>query len=357
MGPQTTARSGSVGGGLVVGSAVLLVAASAIAATGGSSGLGGGTGAPGLGGLVLIGAIVLGSLGAGIIGLAGPAPLRERAVRIGLCALDGVTAAAERSRRRRLGFFGGAALATLALPGSVLGATGPDLSSPMPQCSIGASTIAAGTPLDLSGKVTPPDAFVGVSAYRDKNIREASVASLNDGTWRAVLLFGAADAGVWTVDIHLGDTECASPLSVTLPAGVVAPPTEPPAAADEAGPPVDGQGAATIRDIGVKATVALVVGSWILLLCLALASRARPLTHRSIRLAARTAAFIGILGAFVTVGLFAYFLDSMRHFDTGVPDGDAAILNFGIVGLAVIGSILGTFAALRIKGPTTANAG
>ncbi|MEO8570682.1 MAG: hypothetical protein ABI553_03190 [Chloroflexota bacterium] len=268
-----------------------------------------------------------------------------------------MTAAAERSRRRRLGFFGWAVLAALALPGSVLGATGPDLSSPPPPCALGASTIAAGTPLDLSGKVAPPDAFVGVSAHHDKDIREASVASLNDGSWRAVLLFGAADAGVWTVDIHIGETACASPLLVTLPAGMVAPPTQPPVGADEAGPPVDGQQAATIRDIGVKATVALVVGSWILLLCLALASRARPLAHRGIRLAARAAAFIGILGAFVTVGLFAYFVDSVSHFDTGIPDADAAILTIGIVGLAVIGSILGTLAALRIKGPTTANAG
>lgn len=145
-----------------------------------------------------------------------------------------MTAAATGSRLRRLSFFVGAVLAVLALPESVLAATGPDLSSPLPQCTLETSTIAAGTPLELSGKVTPPDAFVGVSAYRDKNIREASVASLNDGTWRAVLLFGAADAGVWTVGIHLGDTECASPLSVTLPAGVVAPPTEPPVAADDA---------------------------------------------------------------------------------------------------------------------------
>lgn len=87
MDPQATVRSGSIGGALVVGSSVLLVAAIAIAATGGSVGVGRGTNAPDLGGLVLIGAIVLGSLGAGIIGLAGPAPLRGRAVRIGLCAL------------------------------------------------------------------------------------------------------------------------------------------------------------------------------------------------------------------------------------------------------------------------------
>ncbi|MEO8570681.1 MAG: hypothetical protein ABI553_03185 [Chloroflexota bacterium] len=87
MEPKTTVRPGSIGGAPVVGSSVLLVVALAIAATGGSVGLGAGTNGPGVGGLILIGAIVLGSLGAGIIGLSGPAPLRGRAVRIGLCAL------------------------------------------------------------------------------------------------------------------------------------------------------------------------------------------------------------------------------------------------------------------------------
>lgn len=43
------------------------------------------------------------------------------------------------------------------------------------------------------------------------------------------------------------------------------------------------------------------------------------------------------------------------HFDTGIPDRDVMILNIGIAGLAIAGSIVGTLAAMHIKDRTTTN--
>lgn len=80
-------RLGTIGGGLLVGSCLLLVVMCAIAAAGGSVGLGS-SGSPAVGGLVLLGAIGLAALGIGILALAGPAPLQGRGLRIGFGLLS-----------------------------------------------------------------------------------------------------------------------------------------------------------------------------------------------------------------------------------------------------------------------------
>lgn len=244
----------------------------------------------------------------------------------------------------------GAAVATMiALPATALASTGPETSAP--SCAFEISTATAGTPVELSGPISTADASVAISVERaDKRIHEVTVATIN-GRWRSVLLFGAADAGLWTIRASIDGAECQSPITVTLPAGVVAPPTQPPeegASLDEPAPGFDG---ADLRGLAVEAAAVLVVASWMFLALAGLARilGARPLARRWLRLIAPPATFLAVWGGFMTVALFADFLVSMSHFDTGTPPGDQALLDIGIWGMAVAGAILGTLAALRVR--------
>ncbi len=237
----------------------------------------------------------------------------------------------------------------LGLPTSVFASTSPD-PSPSP-CALGTSTVIAGTPLELSGSLAGPNDSVSLTAFKDKSdIRDGTVAQLN-GSWRGVILFGAADGGSWQIDIVAGDVECMSPITVLLPAGVVAPPTRAPVDDGSLDQPQSGIDGSTILTVAASAAAALVVASWLVLAItavLAFGAGARPLRRQPVRWLAQGAAFIGVLGAMVGVGLFVYFADSMSHFDSGIPPDQRALLDIGTWGLAIVGSVVGTIAARRV---------
>jgi hypothetical protein len=172
------------------------------------------------------------------------------------------------------------------------------------------------------------------------------------GRWRGVIAFGAGDAGSWTIDVTVDGKDCVSPLTVTLPAGVVAPPTRTPAAvADDVSLP-NGIDGGTVRGIAALAAAISVVASWVLLLTVALARVAgrRPLRRRRLRRIVQAATFVSVLGAFVFAELFVYFGVSMSHFDTGMSTGETAILDIGLWVAVLAGSVIGTIAARRLPG-------
>lgn len=243
----------------------------------------------------------------------------------------------------------GTVAALLTPPAAVLAGAGADPSL-MP-CSLGVSAAVAGTPLLMSGTIAAPRIPIAVSIQHDNGeIRQASVATLNDGTWRAVILFGAADAGAWTITVNVSGAECESPLTVTLPAGMEAAPTEPRIPDKYLNEPPDGLHGRTIFETAAKAAIVLVVASWIFLAILALAARVRPLAHRRVRMVARPAVFLAVLGGFVAVGLGVSVFVGIVIYEFQDP-GEVvlALLQTGIAGLAIVGSVVGTLAALRIN--------
>lgn len=254
----------------------------------------------------------------------------------------------------RLGSIGAVALgaavaAVLAMPAGVHASTSPDPSSP--PCALETSTVDAGTPFEVSGTLPRPDSSVGVIAMRDKNdVREATISSLND-TWRGTILFGAADGGSWLIEIHVDGSDCVSSLQVLLPAGVVPPPTPRPNQAESIEPLTTGVDTGAILGVAAAGSAVLVVASWLFLIALAvlgLARRVRLQAHTRLRRLARTAVFLAVLGGFLAVGIFIYFGISMSHFDSGIPSDQKALLDIGMWGLAVTGSVAGTVLARRL---------
>lgn len=253
----------------------------------------------------------------------------------------------------------GVVLTTLiARPAPTLASTNPE--SPPPPCAFGTSTAVAGTSVEISGPISAADASVEIAVEgSDKRIHQATVATI-DGRWRSVLLFGAGDAGLWTVHVTInGADACQSPITVTLPAGVVAPPTEPPVApaANEVEPPRGFDGA-DLRGLAVEAVVVLVVGSWIFLALVGVATilGARPLVRPWLRRIVLPATFLAVWGGLMVVVLFVDLAVSMGHFDTGTPPGDQALIDAAIWVAAVGGAILGTLAALRVREKTRSTA-
>ena len=248
-----------------------------------------------------------------------------------------------------------AAVLALGVPSAALASTYPEPgASP---CHLPASTVVAGTPFELAG-TTASTERVGLLARKDSGeTREASVAMLN-GTWRGVIVFGAEDAGQWTIDLVVDGAECVSPLTVTLPPGVVAPP--PRTTVDDAAgePPASGIDGSTILTAAAVGSAAAIVGSWLFLAIIA-ATRlggGRPLEHRRLRRIVQGATFVAVLGGFATFGLVVYFGVSMSHFDTGLPSGEAALLDIGMVAAVVAGSAIGAIAARRVGSAATNDA-
>jgi hypothetical protein len=245
--------------------------------------------------------------------------------------------------------IGGALAALLAMPGSTLASTDPE--TPPPSCDLGTSTLEAGTPLELSG-TDSPDQVVGVVARRDDGqSRDVTVTTVN-GAWHAVLLFGVADGGSWLVAVGGERSSCASPLTVILPAGVVAPPT-PELAQDPASEPpavaIDGETVwAAVWLIGT----ASVAGSWIMVVVLAVSrgARRRLLARRSGRLVARGASFVAVLGGCLAAWLVLDIAVSLSHFDTGPTPGEQRWLDLTLWAAVVGGSVLGTLLARRLRG-------
>ena len=244
--------------------------------------------------------------------------------------------------------LGGALTMLLGLPAAVMAGTGPE--SPLPSCALGTSTLVAGTPLELSGTISTNEA-VGVLARRvDGASREGTVAVLN-GAWHAVLLFGTADSGSWIVEIGADGANCTSALTVTLPPGVVAPPTLSPIPDQPQDTSVGGMDVPTLQAVAARTAVVLIVGSWLFVALIQIVRGfgRRPLVHPWIRRITRVATFLAILGAALGMWVVGYFFDAMRHFDSGIPASEQLLLDAGFWGAVIVGSVLGTMAALRVR--------
>jgi hypothetical protein len=244
-------------------------------------------------------------------------------------------------------------VALLGTPATVLGSTDPEPTPP--PCDLETSNAVAGTPFEVSGTRKHQDESVGIvarSAYGD--VRDASVALLDD-TWRGVLLFGNADGGDWTIEISVDGVACVSRLTVTLPAGVVAPsrpPREEPVLVETSA----GIDAGTVRTAVAGGAATLVVASWVFLALLGVARLLgrQPFAHRILRRVASGATFVAVLGAFMAIGLFAYLVYSIGHFDTGIPPEQKVLLDVGLWVVGVVGAALGVLAARRLPGAATA---
>lgn len=249
----------------------------------------------------------------------------------------------------------GVAAVLLAMPTSTMASTGPTVPPPsVPPCALGASTIVAGTPLAVSGIRTTTDA-VGMMAARvdNRDKREIGVATVGS-TWRAVLLFGAADGGSWVIELGVDGATCQSSLEVTLPEGVIAPPTQAPVA--EPGPSTGELVGETVRTAASLTVVGAVLASWIFMAVYLLSLRSRARTHRGVRVVARIAAFISVIGACYFVAFAIYFFVSISHFDSGIPPDQKALLDGGLWLAGILGSMLGTLAATRIRGRASTDA-
>lgn len=223
--------------------------------------------------------------------------------------------------------------------------------APLPTCDLPTSTVVAGTPLELSGKVTRSDEVVGLAARSASGAFREGTVALVDDTWRGVIVFGAGDGGAWNLEIIVDAKSCVSPITVTLPSGVVAPPTrEAPTTepGDERPPGID---ASRIREAVSLGGALAVVASWVFLLVVVLANAlgARPLARRGFGPLARVTTFIGVLGAFVGVGIFVYFGYAMAHFDSGIPPEQVMVLDLMLLGMMVAGSVVGVIAAQRVR--------
>jgi len=238
------------------------------------------------------------------------------------------------------------ALAILALPAPASASTDPE-PSPSP-CALGTSTLEAGAPLTLSG-TRSTDEPVGVMARRaDGEFREPAVVTI-DQTWRSVLVFGAGDGGLWTVEVNVDGVSCVSRLTVTLPAGVVASPA--PGAEPLSDTPEGGLDTASLGDAAILSAVVLVIASWVFLAVLALvrATGRHVMVRRPVRAVAQVAAFVAILGAGMAAWAITDLMVGISHFDSEVPPDQQAALSVGFWVVLVLGSLLGTLAALKVQ--------
>ena len=94
----------------------------------------------------------------------------------------------------------------------------------------------------------------------------------------------------------------------------------------------------------------LVVASWV---CLALVSAlavfgTRPLARRGVLPIVRGATVFGVFGLFMAVALSFYFMVSLSHFDTGIPEEQKQPLAVAVWGAAIAGLVIGGLAARRL---------
>lgn len=246
-------------------------------------------------------------------------------------------------------------LAVLAAAGVAgLALAGTSRAASAPPCPIAASTVAAGSALELSGPVSPSGGLVEIIARNERGfLREGNVRQTGDG-WSGAITFRITDVGPWIISIVDGVTACESPLTVTLPRGATAPPVDAGFVDDSLvppPPPIDGGRLVMVAAIGGGA---LVLASWLFLAIMATGAVAgfRPLAGVLWRRIARGAAFVAVLGAVTGVALFVDFGVSMSNFDMGTPAGEQAVLNVAI-GLSVVaGAVAGRSAARRIREPS-----
>jgi hypothetical protein len=59
---------------------------------------------------------------------------------------------------------------------------------------------------------------------------------------------------------------------------------------------------------------------------------------------------VAILGAFMGIGLFAYLVYSIGHFDTGIPPDQKLLLDVGLWVVGIVGACVGVLAARRLPG-------
>jgi hypothetical protein len=223
--------------------------------------------------------------------------------------------------------------------------------APPEACTFPVPTAITGSPVELSGLVSTAGGSVEIEADGpDKRVREAT-GTTADGAWHAVLVFGAADAGPWTLRVSIeGGPPCQGPMSVVLAQGAVAPPTPAEGEEGQQHEATSGDVAAGLRGLAVEAFAGLVLGSWIFLMVVGLAAMigARPLSRPRVRMIAAPATFLAIVGGFLSVALLTDFMVSLSHFDSGTPPDQQAVLDKAIWAAAAIGTILGAIAAFRI---------
>lgn len=251
----------------------------------------------------------------------------------------------------------GLCLLLLALGGPRIAAasTGPDPSPP--PCDLPSSTVTAGTPLVLRGPARTESAMVGVMARSSfGGFREGAV-TISDGRWQAILVFGAEDWGSWIVDVAVDGADCVSPLTVTLPAGVVPPPRHQEAPADPAARPTGPTGSDIAAAVAIAVAIA-VLASYATLSVVAIASvlRLRPLRRRGLRSATQIATFVAVLGTGLGTAGFLAVGYSMAHFDTGLSSADVTVIQLAMAAVLVAGSTLGVVAARRVPGRATRQA-
>ena len=239
-----------------------------------------------------------------------------------------------------------ALLWVVALPGAAAASTEPEASPP--PCDLPTSTVVAGTPLVLTGPATSSTA-VGVMARSELGSFREGAVIVSDGRWRAVVVFGAEDRGSWTIDVAVDGVNCLSPLTVTLPPGVVAPPrpTDDLEAVDAAPRVVNGS---DVLAAAALTFAAVVLGSYVVLATVSVAAvlGARPMRVRAVRVATRVGTFFAVLGTLVGVASFVALVYSIAHFDSGLSSVESAVLTIVMWLVVVAGSGLGVVAARRV---------
>lgn len=156
----------------------------------------------------------------------------------------------------------------------------------------------------------------------------------------------------------MGSTDPTTPppscdsIVVTCEPSSTAPPVEP--SADDI-QPAGGFDGGVLLGIAAVLLAILVVASWIVVVLTGLASLlgARPLARRWLRGIAVPATFLAIWGVLMAVAFIVDIGVSMRHFDTGTPADEQALINAGLVVVAVGGAILGAIATMGVRARTT----
>jgi len=223
------------------------------------------------------------------------------------------------------------------------------------QCREAPAVATTGRPLELSGAFTDIQKPVEISARNGEGaLREGNMVMAGT-TWRGSLVFRAVDGGPWTLRLVVDGVACESALSVRLPDGVTAPPHETPTTEELliTRPPVITTGG--IRTAGALGAAALVVGSWVFLLVVAIIPgfRRRSLAMGKLLALARAAAFVGVLGGFLASYGFVWLVVAIGHFDSAIPDEQEAMLRVGLGATVAAGSWVGAIAARRIARAAT----